>query len=118
VGTQQQVEKYLSENGVDCKVVSKVKLLIEDLFMLIYEKNGEDNAVYAECTVIIRETCVQLITKDDGVLFDLCSEDVVASSIVEFMVSGYMEKLKDNKKYLTTMSYNRNTFRINYEVGK
>ena len=118
VGTQQQVEKYLSENGVDRKVVSKVKLLIEDLFMLIYEKNGEDNAVYAECTVIIRETCVQLITKDDGVLFDLCSEDVVASSIVEFMVSGYMEKLKDNKKYLTTMSYNRNTFRINYEVGK
>ena len=48
-------------------------------------------------------------------LFDLSSDDVVAGSIIEFMVSGYMEKLKDNKKYLTTMSYNRNTFRINYE---
>ena len=118
VGTQQQVEKYLSENGIDRKVVSKVKLLIEDLFMLIYEKNGEDNAVYAECTVIIRDTGVQLITKDDGVLFDLSSEDVIAGSIIEFMVSGYMEKLKGNKKYLTTMSYNRNTFRINYEVAK
>jgi len=115
VETQQQVEKYLCEKGIDRKIVSKVKLLIEDLYMLIYEKNGADNAVYAECTVIIRDTGVQLITKDDGVLFDLSSEDVVAGSIIEFMVSGYMEKLKDNKKYLTTMSYNRNTFKIKYE---
>ena len=116
VGTQQQVEKYLNENGVNGKIVSRVKLLIEDLYMLIYEKNGVNKAVYAECTVIVRDTGVQVITKDDGVLFDLSSDDVVAGSIVEFMVSGYMEKLKDNKKYLTTMSYNRNTFRINYEV--
>ena len=115
VGTQHQVEKFLVENNIGKKTISKVKLLIEDLYMLIYEKNGADKAVYAECTVIIRETGVQIITKDDGVLFDLSNEDVVAGSIVEFMVSGYMEKLKDNKKYLTTMSYNRNTFRINYE---
>ena len=116
VGTQQQVEKFLSENGVDRKIVSRAKLLIEDLYMLIYEKNGVDKAVYAECTVIIRDTGVQIITKDDGVLFDLSSDDVVAGSIVEFMVSGYMEKLKDNRKYLTTMSYNRNTFRIYHEA--
>lgn len=116
VGTQHQVEKFLVENNIGKKTISKVKLLIEDLYMLIYEKNGVDKAVYAECTVIIRETDVQIITKDDGVLFDLSSEDVVAGSIVEFMVSGYMEKLKDNKKYLTTMSYNRNTFRIKYEA--
>ena len=115
VGTQHQVEKFLVENNIGKKTISKVKLLIEDLYMLIYEKNGADKAVYAECTVIIRDTGVQLITKDDGVLFDLSSEDVVAGSIIEFMVSGYMEKLKDNKKYLTTMSYNRNTFKIKYE---
>jgi len=116
VGTQQQVEKYLDENGVDRKIVSRAKLLIEDLYMLVYEKNGVDKAVYAECTVIIRDTGVQIITKDDGVLFDLSSDDVVAGSIVEYMVSGYMEKLKDNRKYLTTMSYNRNTFRIYHEA--
>ena len=116
VKTQQQVEKFLSGNGVDRKIVSKAKLLIEDIYMLIYEKNGADKAVYAECTVIIRETGVQIITKDDGILFDLSSDDVIAGSIVEFMVSGYMEKLKENKKYLTTMSYNRNTFKVNNEV--
>ncbi|SMG18571.1 MATE family efflux transporter [Fibrobacter sp. UWB13] len=116
VGTQHQVEKFLVENNIEQKTISKAKLLIEDLYMLIYEKNGVDKAVYAECTVIIRETGVQIITKDDGVLFDLSSEDVIAGSIIEFMVSGYMEKLKENKKYLTTMSYNRNTFRIKYEA--
>jgi hypothetical protein len=112
---QQQVDRFLAENGVSRKIVLKVKLLVEDLYMLIYEKNGTDVPVYAECTVIIRDTGVQIITKDDGVLFDLSSDDVVAGSIVEFMVSGYMERLKNDKMYLTTMSYNRNTFRINFE---
>lgn len=115
VGVQQQVDRFLAENGVSRKIVLKVKLLVEDLYMLIYEKNGTDVPVYAECTVIIRDTGVQIITKDDGVLFDLSSDDVVAGSIVEFMVSGYMERLKNDKMYLTTMSYNRNTFRINFE---
>ena len=59
---------------------------------------------------------LQIITKDDGVLFDLSSDDVIAGSITEFMVSGYMEKMKNNKMYLTTMSYNRNTFKVKFEA--
>ena len=115
IGVQKQAEHFLNENGIPPKTVMKVKLLIEELYMLVYEKNGKNTAVYAECSVIIRDYGVQVITKDDGVLFDLSSEDVVASSITEFMVSGYMEKLKSDKMYLTTMSYNRNVFRINSE---
>ena len=33
----------------------------------------------------------------------------------EIELQAELLQLKDNKKYLTTMSYNRNTFRINYE---
>jgi hypothetical protein len=83
--------------------------------MLIYEKNG-NATTYAECSVFIREDGIQIITKDDGVLFDLSSDDVIAGSITEFMVSGYMEKMKNNKMYLTTMSYNRNTFKVKFEA--
>ena len=114
IGVQKQVEKFLVENNIENKVVAKVKLLIEELFMLIYEKNGANKSVCAECTVIILNSGVRLIIKDDGVLFDLSSEDVLTSSITEFMVSGYMEQLKNDKLYLKTMSYNRNTFKFNY----
>ena len=115
IDVQKQIERYLQENGISKKNIAKVKLLIEELFMLVFEKNG-NKTTYAECSVFIREDGIQIITKDDGVLFDLSSDDVIAGSITEFMVSGYMEKMKNNKMYLTTMSYNRNTFKVNFEA--
>ena len=115
IDVQKQIERYLQENGINKKIIAKVKLLIEELFMLVFEKNG-NAATYAECSVFIREDGIQIITKDDGVLFDLSSDDVIAGSITEFMVSGYMEKMKNNKMYLTTMSYNRNTFKVKFEA--
>ena len=115
IDVQKQIERYLQENGISKKNIAKVKLLIEELFMLVFEKNG-NKTTYAECSVFIREDGIQIITKDDGVLFDLSSDDVIAGSITEFMVSGYMEKMKNNKMYLTTMSYNRNTFKVKFEA--
>ncbi|MBR4376623.1 MAG: multidrug transporter MatE [Spirochaetia bacterium] len=113
IATQKQVEAFLSDAGVSKKIVFRCKHLIEDLYMLIYEKNGSGKQlISAECTVILRDNAVQIITKDDGVLFNLADEDANAVSCLAFVVSGYMDALKGNKKYLTTMSYNRNTFKV------
>ena len=115
IETQKKVERYLQENNVEKKAIAKVKLLVEELFMLIYEKN-EGKPVYGECTVFVNEADVRLITKDDGVLFDISRDDVVTKSIAEYMVSSYMEQLKNDKMYLKTMSYNRNTFKVDYGI--
>lgn len=113
IATQKQVEAFLSDAGVSKKIVFRCKHLIEDLYMLIYEKNGSGKQlISAECTVILRDNAVHIITKDDGVLFNLADEDANAVSCLAFVVSGYMDALKGNKKYLTTMSYNRNTFKV------
>ena len=113
IATQKQVEAFLSDAGVSKKIIFRCKHLIEDLYMLIYEKNGSGKQlISAECTVILRDNAVQIITKDDGVLFNLADEDANAVSCLAFVVSGYMDALKGNKKYLTTMSYNRNTFKV------
>lgn len=113
IATQKQIEAFLTSKGVSKKIVFRCKHLIEDLYMLIYEKNGSGKQlISAECTVILRDNAVQIITKDDGVLFNLADEDANAVSCLAFVVSGYMDALKGNKKYLTTMSYNRNTFKV------
>lgn len=112
IAVQKQAGDFLRHNGVSQKNVMKSELLIEELFMLIYEKNGKKDTVCAECTVIVRDMTVRIITKDDGVLFNIADEDAGISSLRSFVVASFMETLKTGKKYLTTMSYNRNTFTL------
>ena len=51
-------------------------------------------------------------TKDDGALFDIAEQDVSVTSIASFTVYAYMEKMGDERRHLTTMSYNRSAFLI------
>ena len=111
IGVQKKVEALLAENSVDLRSVGKVKLLIEELYMLIREKNG-DKTVLSELTVFLHPDEIKIITKDDGVLFDISEEDVNVTSIAAFAVSSYMEKLGENRRHLTTMSFNRSAFVI------
>ena len=111
IDLQKKVEALLLENHLDKRTVGSVKLLIEELYVLIAEKN-EGKTVLSECTVFLRPEGVQIITKDDGVLFDISEEDVSVTSLASFAVSAYMEKLGEDRRHLTTMSYNRSTFLV------
>ena len=111
IALQKKAESLLKESDVDKRTVGRVKLLIEELFMLIREKNGE-KAVLSECSILLRPDAVQIITKDDGILFDISEEDVSVTSLVALNVSAYMEKMGRNRQHLTTMSFNRSSFLI------
>ena len=104
------------EHDVDKRTVGRIKLLIEELYMLISEKNEGKN-VLSECTIFLRPEGVQIITKDDGVLFDISEEDVNVTSLAAFAVSSYMEKLGQDRRHLTTMSFNRSAFLIKPLAG-
>ena len=111
IGLQKEVEALLVENGVGNRTVGRVKLLIEELYMLIREKNG-GKAVLSECAVYLKPEGVQIVTKDEGVLFDISEDDVEVTSIGAFAVSAYMEKLGQNRHYLKSISFNRSSFLI------
>lgn len=111
IDLQKKVEAVLLENSVDMRTVGSVKLLIEELYVLIAEKNA-GKTVLSECTVFLRDEGVQIITKDDGVLFDISEQDMSVTSLASFAVSAYMEKLGDDRRHLTTMSYNRSAFLV------
>lgn len=111
IALQKEVESLLLENDVDRRTVGRVKLLIEELYMLIREKNGE-KAILSECSILLRPDAVQIIMKDDGVLFDVSEEDVSVTSLIALNVSAYMEKMGKNRRHLTTMSFNRSSFLI------
>lgn len=112
---QAEISGELEKQGIDKRIIGRIKLLVEELYMLIYEKNGQ-KSVRGECTMIIDKDKVSLITKDDGVLLDLAAEDVSAGTIGEYLISNYMRTLT-GKQHLITMSYNRNVFEIKAEVN-
>ena len=111
IDLQKKVETLLVENDVDLRTVGKIKLLIEELYMLILEKN-ENKHVLSELTVFLHPEEIKIIIKDDGILFDVSKEDVSVTSLAAFAVSAYMEKLGNNRRHLTTMSFNRSAFVI------
>lgn len=112
IAVQKNIGDFLRTNNVDKKVVTKTELLIEELYMLVYEQNKKKPTICAECTALIRDDGIQIIEKDDGVLFNLSDEDNLPTSLGAFVVASYMEQMKGSKMYLTTMSYNRNTFKV------
>ncbi len=111
IGLQKEVEKLLLEKEVEKRTVGKIKLLVEELYMLIREKN-EDKTILSEFDIFVHPNEVKIITKDDGVLFDISEDDVSVTSIASFAVSAYMEKLGEDRHHLTTMSFNRSAFII------
>lgn len=111
IDVQKKAEEFLKEEKVDRHSINRIKHLIEEVYMLILEKNGKTSPL-SECSVFITDEGIRIIIKDDGVLFDVSKEDTKATSIAAFTVSAYMEKLDKNKRHLTTMSFNRSSFLI------
>ena len=111
IGVQSQVDAILRENNVNSKTIMQATLLIEEMYMLIRQMNG-DKAVLAECTVLLRPDGVQIISKDDGVSFDMADEDISTKSLGAYTVSMYLEKRDFGNRHLTTMSFNRSSFFI------
>lgn len=111
---QKKVAAYLEENNYDSHITARAKLLTEEIFMLIREKNS-GRRVLCECAVILKPEGIQIIARDNGVLFDISKEDVPVTSLLSLVVSSYMERLGDNKKHLKTMSFNRTSFFIETE---
>lgn len=106
------LEKILLEEKINQRLVSRIMLLTEELEMLVLEKNT-GKKVMAECTLIIGEE-IQLIFRDNGILFDITDADSSITSLRSYLVANMMVYQK-RKNHLVTTSYNRNAFRFERE---
>lgn len=117
IAVQRKVETILKEHDVDRQIVGQTMLLIEEAYMLIRQMN-DDKAVLAECTVNLKPEGVQIISKDDGVSFDMADEDVGIRTLGAYTLARYLEKEDFDNRHLTTMSLNRSAFLIRGQIRK
>ncbi|SEF94134.1 Na+-driven multidrug efflux pump [Butyrivibrio sp. Su6] len=108
--TRDQIGRTLKDNGQSSSTVNRVMVLFEELFMLVYDLNP-GKTVLAECIVEVGNN-VHIITKDNGVYYDLTDTDHKVDSFRSFVVSGLTEKLVYKKINFASLSFNRNAFEI------
>lgn len=108
--TRDQIGRTLKDNGQSSSTVNRVMVLFEELFMLVYDLNP-GKTVLAECIVEVGNN-VHIITKDNGVYYDLTDTDHKVDSFRSFVVSGFTEKLVYKKINFASLSFNRNAFEI------
>ena len=113
ITTRDKVNDFMSRNHVPSTTAARVMLIIEELGMLIREKNP-DSKILAEFTVMINPgTSVEIIERDNGIIFDITNEDARIESLRSFVVSNIMTSQRDKKNLLTT-SLNRNVLMVEY----
>ncbi len=108
--TRDQIGKTLKDRGRSSSTVNRVMVLFEELFMLVYDLNP-GKTVLAECIVESGDR-VHIITKDNGVYYDLTNPDLQVESFRSFVVSSLTENLTRNRINLVSLSFNRNAFEI------
>ena len=81
-------------------------LLLEEILMLIYEKNAGKKKLFAECTILSEPAGMWMILRDSGILFDVTDADSLPDSLRQYVVARMMVA-HDKKAYLTTTGYNR-----------
>ena len=105
------VEKLLTVSSVPSDVINKVMLLIEETGMMIIEFN-KGGKIFAEYTIEISDDKqVKIIIRDNGKIFNITDEDMKITSFRSYFLAGLMS-IEKYKKSITTISLNRNIFRI------
>jgi hypothetical protein len=108
--TRDQIGEALKDSGRSSSTVNRVMVLFEELFMLVYDLNPGET-VLAECIVESGDR-VHIITKDNGVYYDLTNPDLQVGSFRSFVVSSLTENFTRNRINLVSLSFNRNAFEI------
>ena len=100
----------LMKYGYPAKTVRLIELLVEELLMLIHEKNGgSDRKLSAEFTIILEDVGARIILRDSGIVFDISDADANIDSFRQYIV-GRALTVPNVRKHITSAGYNRNEF--------
>ena len=102
--------RLLRENGVSPRTQTMIGILVDDLVMMIYEKNlSARKPVAAELTIMLEDTGTRVILRDSGVLFDITDQDMPVGNYRQYIIARVME-VPERKVNIATTGYNRNEF--------
>lgn len=106
--------KECDKRGIASNVKNRLEVMIEDLGMLIIDKNKKQ-PILTEISISFKDD-IKVVMRDDGVLYDVTNPDEELSFRSMF-VSGLL-KNGARSAYLFTQNYNRNVFSLKKDAAK
>ena len=114
-----EAHEFLEQNGVNKRSQNRVEVTIEELLLLIRDKNKELNPkcnpedIYAECYLRISKEEVDMSLWDSGEIFDITEEDSKLFSFRGYFVERFLTQQRE-KKHMTATSFNKNFCRFQF----
>ena len=105
-GMSEEADRLLQEHAVSGRVRMLAGLFIEEMLLLIQEKNSGKGPLDAECTIMAEPAGVRVILRDSGRILDVTDTDAMTDSFRQYVVANLMV-VQDCKAYMTTTGYNR-----------
>ena len=107
------VHGFLSDNNANQTSRTRAELTLEELLLLIRDKNLELNKgrkpkeILAECCVRIGGEGIDMSIWDSGEIFDVTEADGDIVNFRSYFVERFLTEQKE-KKHMTVTSFNRN----------
>jgi Na+-driven multidrug efflux pump len=111
IATSEQVEKTLLSEGVAKNSALRVMRVIEEIFMLVQDKNPGAR-ILGECIIILDKNTLKLITRCDGTIIDMTDTDMAVEGLRQYSLSQLINTRGYEEKGLAAMSFNRNMLTI------
>lgn len=112
IEVRNKAEAFLVANNVSNKSIKLVKLIIEEIFMLVHDVN-KGKHLMGECTLYINDK-IGLVAWDDGLIFDITDTDQKIGNLRNYVVANLMQYIKE-KKTITATDLNRNAFSFSFD---
>ncbi len=106
---REQLRKDMAEADLASSLKNKIELILEETMMIVAEKNKGKKKLLGDCTLIVTDDEVNLITRDNGEVFDITKEADDSTSLRHYVAARLMND-SHNTAYLTTISFNRNSY--------
>jgi len=107
-----EIKNELSQRNISSTVSNEIQLIAEESYMTIKEKNKKENPkrkVLSECNILISNDTIRMITRDNGMIFDITDADAKVEDLRSYVLARLMEKNSD-RTHVTTISFNRNSY--------
>lgn len=102
-----QVEKDLTERGIERKKILRIMLMIEETEMLAIEKNGEKGGII-QCDLFFEDK-IRMVLRDSGSYSNVTNKDQEAESFRVYAASMIVGSMKSNR-YVGVWGNNRTMY--------
>lgn len=104
------IENYLKKNNIDHQNTMKIMLLVEEYVTNVANINNNKKLI-GECSIIIQKNNIKVYLRDNGKIINWSDPNNNVTSIEAYVYYNLVDTFED-KRYVTTVSYNRTVFNI------